>query len=339
MPDMRERVPDEWQRAVSDDERGYAVLSEGGDEVRHLDLFSGIGGFALAVQWVWGDVHEIVSFCDNDKAAQVVLSKHWPGVPIHDDIKTLDATKWRGTVDLVTGGFPCQPFSCAGKRKGASDDRYLWPEMLRVIAECQPRWVLGENVPGIIGMELDKVLAGLEGEGYETGTLIVPACAVDAPHIRSRIWIVAHACGMECEAGAKVAGVLRALPTNESEHDNADRSSQDVADAAIISEREQTDETDALATCGRTRNESSDGGNVSNATGQQDGRLFERGIQADTCDDSNGRSEAATWPTEPALGRVANGVPYRVDRLRLLGNAIVPQVAAEIFRAMKAVDV
>jgi len=309
--------------------------------MRHLDLFSGIGGFALAASWVWGDEHEIVSFCDNDKAAQVVLSKHWPGVPIHDDIKTLDATKWRGTIDLVTGGFPCQPFSCAGKQKGAADDRYLWPEMLRVIAECQPRWVLGENVPGIIGMELDGCIVDLEGIGYEVGPTIIPACSVGAPHIRSRVWIMAHSKikrgggnpgGIGSESGEFQARQDQVQPRRSLEC-----SRQDVADAAIISEREQTDETDALATCGRTRNESSDGGNVSNATGQQDGRLFERGIQADTCDDSNGRSEAAAWPIEPDVGRVANGVPYRLDRLRLLGNAIVPQVAAEIFRAMKAV--
>jgi len=269
--------------------------------MKHLDLFSGIGGFALAAQWVWGDEHEIVSFCDNDKAAQVVLSKHWPGVPIHDDIKTLDATKWRGTIDLVTGGFPCQPFSCAGKRKGAADDRYLWPEMLRVIAECQPRWVLGENVPGIIGMELDKVLADLEGEGYETGTLIIPACAVDAPHIRSRIWVVAHSCGMEREARAEVAKVLRILPENESEYDNTHGSSENVADAdgeRCEDSRERYGASCEFRRVGESR-------------------------------------ETSSWLPEPDVGRVANGVPYRVDRLRLLGNAIVPQVAAEIFRAIK----
>lgn len=110
----------------------------------------------------------------------------WP------DIRKLDGTNYRG-IYLLTGGFPCQPFSCAGKRRGAADDRALWPEMFRVIAESEPTWCLAENVPGIIGMELDRVLSDLEGIGYETGTLVIPACAVDAPHRRDRVWIVAHA--------------------------------------------------------------------------------------------------------------------------------------------------
>ena len=334
--------------------------------MRHLDLFSGIGGFALAAQWVWGDEHEIISFCDNDKAAQVVLSKHWPGVPIHDDIKTLDATKWRGTIDLVTGGFPCQPFSCAGKRRGAADDRAIWPEMLRVIDECQPRWVLGENVPGIIGMELDRVLADLERAGYEARTLIVPACAVDAPHIRARVWIVAR---REGERGRRISRAMAAEnrfvyeqeTQIRSEAHTIEYSRQDVADApregleraiaegSIRAERLSTECGDvpnaASAECERCRRARergpgfADGGEVvPDATGKQNGRLQQRSIQANACDDCDRGGEAATWPTEPALGRVAHGVPYRVDRLRLLGNAIVPQVAAEIFKAMKAVD-
>jgi DNA (cytosine-5)-methyltransferase 1 len=272
--------------------------------MRHLDLFSGIGGFALAASWVWGDEHEIVSFCDNDKAAQVVLQKHWPEVPIHDDIKTLDATKWRGTVDLVTGGFPCHPFSCAGKRRGAADDRYLWPEMLRVIAECQPHWVLGENVPGIIHMELDKVLADLDGGGYETGTVIIPACAVDASHIRSRIWIVAKS-----------------------------RRSSNGAD-----EQELRAECQASSvTCEGRQDVADAGGSIGRRCSRP--RWWIR--ECEEVEANGGRRNGegyGVWLPEPALGRVANGVPYRVDRLRLLGNAIVPQVAEQIFRAMKAVD-
>ena len=113
---------------------------------RHLDLFSGIGGFSLAASWVWGEQHDIHSFVEIEPFAQKVLKKHWPEVPIHDDIKTYthDGT----AIDLISGGFPCQPYSVAGKQRGEDDDRALWPEMLRVIKEAMPRWVVGENVAG-----------------------------------------------------------------------------------------------------------------------------------------------------------------------------------------------
>ena len=284
--------------------------------MRHLDLFSGIGGFALAASWVWGDKHELVSFCDNDHASQVVLKHHWPGVPIHDDIKALDATKWRGTIDLVSGGFPCQPFSCAGKRRGAADDRYLWPEMLRVIAECRPRWVLGENVAGIVNMELDQVLADLAGAGYETWPLVIPACAIDAPHIRARVWIVAHYAGAGCK---RTRG---RIPENGNAPRRTDTSDgrQDVADAA----QELLNGSGNTGT--RRREESTNGRHDANADGKSMGRITEP------------RQECRQWLPEPNVGRVANGIPHRVHRLRLLGNAIVPQVAKQIFQAMKAVD-
>ena len=191
--------------------------------MRHLDLFSGIGGFVLAAEWVWGDEHEIVAFCEIDKFCQKVLKKHWPTVPIYDDVKELtldhiiensrcsrleesqifDSNKpcrsdsvWkgidRGTIDLITGGFPCQPFSQAGKQRGREDDRHLWPEYLRIISEVRPRWVIGENVAGIINMELDQVLSDLAGESYSCEAIVVPACAVNAHHPRYRVWIIAH---------------------------------------------------------------------------------------------------------------------------------------------------
>ena len=135
------------------------------DKFKHLDLFSGIGGFALAASWVWGEQHEIVSFCEIERYPQMVLKKHWPNIPIHDDIKTMKGDKY-GTIDLVSGGFPCQPYSVSGKQLGKEDDRALWPEMLRVIKEAKPRWVVGENVTGFVNMELDISLSDMEAEGY-----------------------------------------------------------------------------------------------------------------------------------------------------------------------------
>lgn len=158
-----------------------------------LDLFAGIGGFSLAGHWAgW----ETVAFVEWDSFCQKVLNKNFPNVPVYGDIKQFDGTQYTRTVDIICGGFPCQPFSDAGKRKGTADDRYLWPEMLRVIREVQPAWVVGENVAGLISMDggvvLESVCADLEGEGYSVQPFVIPACAVGAPHERERIWIVAH---------------------------------------------------------------------------------------------------------------------------------------------------
>jgi len=153
----------------------------------HLDLFSGIGGFALAAGWAG---FTTVGFVEYEDFPKRLLSRRFPGIPIHSDIHDFDATPFRG-VDLVTGGFPCQPFSAAGKQRGKEDDRWLWKEMLRVIVEAQPTWVLAENVAGLINMALDEVLADLEAEDYATGTVILPACSQNALHRRDRVWIIA----------------------------------------------------------------------------------------------------------------------------------------------------
>ena len=161
----------------------------------HLSLFSGIGGLDLAAEWAG---FKTVGQCEWADYPTKILEKHWPSVPRWRDIRTLtkesfyEQTGLR-TVDVVSGGFPCQPFSVAGKHGGKDDDRYLWPEMLRVIREICPLWVIGENVPGIVNLALDTVLADLEGEGYEAQPFIVPACGVDAPHKRDRVCILAHA--------------------------------------------------------------------------------------------------------------------------------------------------
>jgi len=152
---------------------------------KHIDLFSGIGGFALACRW---NGIETVQFVEIDPFCQKVLNKNFPGVPIHDDIKTF---KYDGEPPFIlTGGFPCQPFSCAGKRRGKEDDRFLWPEMLRVVSETKPRWIVGENVTGIINMELDSLLFDMENIGYETQAFTIPACAVNADFPGDRVWVV-----------------------------------------------------------------------------------------------------------------------------------------------------
>ena len=151
----------------------------------HLDLFSGIGGFALAAQSVG---FRTIGFSEIEPHASMVLKKHWPDIKNYGDIRTIPPIR----CDLVTGGFPCQPFSCAGKQRGAADDRFLWPAMLGVIKISKPAWVLGENVVGIIDMEIDNCIADLENIGYEVQPLIIPACAVGGMHKRDRVWICAH---------------------------------------------------------------------------------------------------------------------------------------------------
>ena len=156
--------------------------------MRLLDLFSGIGGFSYAAEKLIGG-YETVAFCEMDEFCQKVLKKHWPQVPIFNDVRTIDATRL-GRIDIVTGGYPCQPFSQAGRRQGEEDERHLWPEMLRIIKSCQPRYVLAENVAGHVTMGLDQVLTDLEDQGYTTRPIIVPACAKNAPHRRDRVWII-----------------------------------------------------------------------------------------------------------------------------------------------------
>jgi DNA (cytosine-5)-methyltransferase 1 len=168
-------------------------------KLKILDLFSGLGGFSLGLERTGN--FETIAFCDNDKYSNLLLQKHWKGVKIYKDVKEITKEKLESDgvelPDIITGGFPCQPFSVAGKQKGTSDDRHLWPEMFRIIQELKPRWVIGENVKGLVnlqdGMVFETVCTDLEGEGYEVRAFNIPAAGVGAPHRRERIWIVAHA--------------------------------------------------------------------------------------------------------------------------------------------------
>lgn len=160
----------------------------------HLDLFSGIGGFALAAQWAG---FKTMAFCEINTFCRNVLKKHWPDVLKYMDIRDLSNPDH---VDLLTAGFPCQPFSVAGKKKGNKDDRYLWPEVYRVVKKSKPKWIVLENVPGIISM-LDPILEDLEREGYPWETYLIPASAIGSPHKRERIWIVANSNGFRCNYG------------------------------------------------------------------------------------------------------------------------------------------
>jgi DNA-cytosine methyltransferase len=188
--------------------------------MKHGSLFSGIGGFDLAAQWMgW----ENVFHCEWNEFGQKVLHHYWPKAISYHDITKTDFTIHRGKIDILTGGFPCQPYSSAGKRKGKEDERHLWPSMLRAIREIQPRWVVGENVLGLVnwsgGLVFHEVQADLEAQGYEVWPYVLPAVSVNAPHRRDRVWFVAYAKlyanGLRTERGMDLGGELLERPKRE----------------------------------------------------------------------------------------------------------------------------
>lgn len=269
--------------------------------MKHLDLFSGIGGFALAARWAG---IETVGFCEIEEYPRKVLEKNFPGVPIHHDIKELDGNEYAG-IDIITGGYPCQPFSTAGKRKGQEDDRHLWPEMLRVITQSRPAWVIAENVTGHVTMGLDSVLTDLESEGYASRAVVIPAIAVDAKHRRDRVWVL----GSNPER-------LRS-PQQEREYERAKKCNgsgeNELAAGAFVGDTKGIGWNEK-----QTENSSCGGARLQESAGRH-----------------GGSSGGGVWIPEPSVGRVVNGIPHRVDRIRGLGNAIVPQVAYQIMKAIK----
>ena len=258
-------------------------------ELTHLSLFSGIGGLDLVAEWAG---FRTVWQCEWADYPQAVLEKHWPGLPRWRDIRTLTKESFYEqtglhTVDVISGGFPCQPFSVAGKQRGKDDDRYLWPEFIRVIRELRPTWVIGENVPGIINLALDTVLSDLEAEGYEVQCFLVPACGVDAPHRRERCVILAY---------------------SDKNRLQATRTKQQTEGAARVCK------------------------NVSNSESWREQRKLSVWTEAWRSGGCGG------WPAEPDVGRVAYGIPNRVDRLKCLGNAVVPQQFYPFFAAIYEIE-
>ena len=325
------------------------------NERTHLDLFSGIGGFALAARW---NGYRTLGFCDNEPYAQAVLKKHWPEVPCHKDIREVRGELYAG-VTLLTGGFPCQPFSVAGKQRGKDDNRYLWPEMLRVIQEARPAWIIGENVAGIVNLALDQVCADLEGQGYEVEPIIVPACAVDAPHRRDRVWIVGHS-KLDGLTASKTSGGLldqseeQRGRVKEWESSGASCASSDVADSVSLSERSAHGGKEWNCVRGRQDEDISQRNEM--GSNSSDSREDVADTNSRGCspilntrsgtEENSGRenyavknctNEQGMWESEPNVGRVAHGIPNRTHRLKGLGNAIVPQVAAEIIRCINKI--
>lgn len=307
-------------------------------EVNVLDLFSGIGGISLGLERAG---MRTVAFCEIEPFPRAVLRKHWPDVPCYEDVHAVTADRLARdgirNIGIVTGGYPCQPFSHAGKQRGTEDPRHLWPQMRRVIGEVRPAWVLAENVVGHITLGLDQVLADLEADGYAGRAIAVPACAKDAPHIRQRVWIIGRrihgdgdgdresACALDAEAqglsgdmaDATGAGQLRAV---ELENDSG-------------RERRREGATDSYS---QSEVRGQDVAHADEPGPQGHGGLRQRAGERPA---GAGRGAVESrWLPEPSVGRVAHGIPARMDRLKALGNAVVPQVVEEIGRAILAAD-
>ncbi len=402
--------------------------------LRHLDLFSGIGGFSLGLESA--ELVETVAFCDFDKYCKKILNKNWPQVPVYDNVKELNYDRLKSDgiisgekgIDIITGGYPCQPFSVAGKQKGEQDPRHVWPEMFRLVQELRPSWVIGENVGGHIKLGLDTVLENLASEGYSTRTFSISASSIGANHQRERVWIIAHSneCGRndrfnhweerqvphdqerdsqkgQSERGGWVNRIgetspimedtrrsLRSRVFEQRENDNevgkgnadqhqrssgtsqsnvadsdtrlsngeneeirsrgqtsdtssARRGDKKMADSESISSNErelgnsQEENRQERKVKGQTRGGDGDR-NVSNREmADSDSERLQRQWQSrnkfrpqftttESSEEGQGTMDQGWWEFEPNVGRVAHGIPNRVDRLKCLGNSVVPQI-------------
>ena len=319
--------------------------------LRHVDLCSGIGGFALGFEWA--KLSKPVLFCDIEPWSRQILAKHWPDVPIADDVKEL-ANDPDGLVpdcDILSAGYPCQPFSLAGERRGTEDDRHIWPYIFSIIQRKRPSFCVFENVYGHVSMGLDEVLSDLEGESYAARAFIVPACAVDAPHRRDRLWIICRNVANTDNSGDRASrrrtDSIRQKVKQRQEKQSQSKSSgsrKDVADTdstyqsgRSIPGRVQTqhDNIDSTSSNGGSKNVAN-----SYSKGLQGQRRQHELVSQREAEHAVGRGGKEVrvgdfWKSEPRVGRVANGIPRRVDRLKGLGNAIVPQIAMRIGLTIK----
>ena len=353
--------------------------------LKHLDLFSGIGGFSLGLESA--GLVETVAFCDFEPYCQKILNKHWPDVPIYGDVKELNYERLRAdgidTIDIITGGYPCQPFSVAGSQKGEQDPRHVWPEMFRLIQEFKPSWVIGENVSGHIKLGLDTVLENLESEGYSARTFSISASSVGANHQRERIWIVGNSTsngrnksksnktsesvigqskeggmlklegasdvensrrssGREQSSGDKESFGLWSFETSEWSTDtNQITGSSERAKTMADTESERGRESGHIDKEKRNTKSSATQSQSCSAdvadTNSERGCLRETGGEdaKDVGQSSRGEETLGWWDIEPNVGRVAHGIPKRVDRLKCLGNSVVPQIPFLIGLAIK----
>ncbi len=333
--------------------------------MNHISLFSGIGGFDLASEWMgWNNI----ASCEINPFGRKVLNHYWPDALHHDDVHTftkklLDEKikNWKSKDVILSGGFPCQPYSNAGKRKGKEDERHLWPEMLRIIREIRPRWIVGENVRGLTnwngGLVFDEIHFDLENIGYEVQSFVLPACSKNAPHRRDRIWIVANTndtnTGSDNRGNGRTAKEIRREKTGDvlgtlcdvgnvtdtecNGRNGSKRSRKGGMDGKILETTERNEKTnepngrDKIANATDTASERRDKNN-----GKRKSRFVDE------------KSKANNWenfPTQPPICGGNDGLPreldgitfpkWRNESIKAYGNAVVPQVVFEIFKAIQ----
>jgi DNA (cytosine-5)-methyltransferase 1 len=339
-------------------------------KLKVLDLFSGLGGFSLGLERTGH--FETIAFCDNNKYSKLILDKHWKGIKIYDDVREITKENFETdgieTPDIITGGFPCQPFSVAGKQKGTSDDRHLWPEMFRIIKTFKPRFVIGENVRGIVniqdGVVFETVCTNLEDEGYEVQPFNIPAASVGAPHRRERIWFIAvrEDVGNSEYNGSPTSEIGRGNEkinggteerqnksfelertsisedngnVSKENNENMENSSRTLRLRGQLSEKNENEVGEKNADQ-LERSSSTSRFNVADTnTRLGNGENEEIQSRGQTSNSSSARETSqGWWSVEPNVGRVAHGVSGRVHRLKGLGNSIVPQIVEEIGKAL-----
>lgn len=301
------------------------------NKLRHGSLFSGIGGFDLASEWMgW----ENVFHCEWNEFGKKVLKHYWPNAESFDDITKTDFTKYANKIDILTGGFPCQPYSSAGKRLGKEDERHLWPEMLRAIHEIAPRYVVGENVRGLTnwngGMVFDEVCSELEALGYQVAPVIIPACGVGAPHKRERIWFVAYSKSIRWDS-------RESQHRKEIDKNNGGEFCECGSERCEMGCKSERHSSEWYAT-------NTNGTN--NKTQSQKKILGQKNKKWETGRFINGhtRTQWSNFPTQSPVCGGNDGLPteldgitfskWRNESIKAYGNAIVPQVAYQIFKAI-----
>tara|TARA_R110002060_G_scaffold3955_5_gene6178 strand:- start:297 stop:1325 length:1029 start_codon:yes stop_codon:yes gene_type:complete len=336
-------------------------------QLTHGSLFSGIGGFDLAAEWMgWKNIFH----CELNEFGQKILKHHFPNADSYSDITQTDFTKYEGSVSIISGGFPCQPFSQAGKRKGTDDERYLWNSMLRAVREVKPKYVIAENVYGLVnidsGLVLKQVQSDLENEGFEVQCFVIGACSKNAPHQRQRVWIVAYSKNVGCKANEKIR-----RERGESEHENRSEiwsslNSNGKCGNAPDTKSERT---------GELRNESkeersqsghdisgkqhrfSDASNTnqirlqgSESAQQHDSKRWQeqRGQTSEYLGTNGSSLPFEKFPTEPPVCGGDDGIPSQLDNITIpkwrnesimaYGNAIVPNVAHELFQVIQQLE-
>lgn len=288
--------------------------------LKHLDLCSGIGGFALGLQST--NYFKTIGFVEIDKFCQKVLTKQFPGIPIYEDLKKFKPQEHNLQPDILTAGFPCQPFSVAGKQKGKDDNRNLWKETFRIIQESKPTWFIGENVSGIVKLYLDTILADLESEGYATRCFNISASSIGAKHQRQRIWIISYTDswlrgGRRTVTSSRTQQDREFSPTQEkSECEVQNLWSKTIGCDVVSGEKEIVTDSNSNRTQVQTKREQS---------AKQKFRV---------------KSKENWWEAESKLRGVPNGISYgldkdRVNRIKALGNAIVPLIPYYIGLAIK----